>query len=374
MEAWPPSSQSASNHHPFSSRSPDALVIQPDAVPTRIQVIQYSKDNARKFIVEDPEDLKAYLSKPETVTWIDVQGLGKAEVLQSIAQVLNLHPLLLAQVVNVPQRPRAENFNTHQLIITRNVTPKMASAADAGFDLEQISLVIGPGYVVTFQEEPEHDCFEPVRERIRRRNSLLHAHGADFLAYALLDATIEGFFPVIEDYGERLEDLEIEIVERPKQPSLQRINRVKRELLTLRRAAWPMRDAINEILREDCPLIGDSVRVYLRECYDHTVQIIDIIETYREVASSLMDVYLSSLSNQTNEVMKVLTIISVIFIPLTFIAGIYGMNFNTERSPLNMPELNWYWGYPAVLAVMAAIGGGMTFYFWRKGWIGGPRR
>jgi magnesium transporter len=234
---------------------------------------------------------------------------------------------------------------------------------------EQVSFILGRHYLLTVQEEPEHDSFSFVRERIRSNKGLIRKQGADYLAYALLDSIIDGFFPVLEAYGERLEDLENEVVEKPTRKTLEKIHTLKRELLTLRRSIWPQRDAINLLIRDSNNLISAEVRVYLRDCYDHAVQVIDMVETYRELASSLMDVYLSSVSNRMNEIMKTLTVISAIFIPLTFVAGIYGMNFNTEMSPWNMPELNWYWGYPACLALMVAIAGVLVFFFWRRGWF-----
>jgi magnesium transporter len=228
---------------------------------------------------------------------------------------------------------------------------------------------LGKHYLLTVQEEPDYDCFGPVRERIRLGKGTIRQHQADYLAYSLIDAIIDGFFPVLEDYGEALEELEDEVVANPNRQSLEKIHRIKRELLSLRRAIWPQRDAINSLIRDCNHLISDEVRVYLRDCYDHAVQVIDMVETYREVASSLMDVYVSSVGNRMNEVMKFLTIVSTIFIPLTFIAGVYGMNFDTDVSPWNMPELEWYWGYPACILLMGGIATWLIFYFKRKGWF-----
>ncbi|MHC5724992.1 MAG: magnesium/cobalt transporter CorA, partial [Nostoc sp.] len=229
--------------------------------------------------------------------------------------------------------------------------------------------ILGKNYLLTVQEEPEHDCFEAVRSRIEKNKGTIRKQGADYLAYALLDAIIDGFFPVLELYGERIEELEEEVIVKPTPQTPQNIYQIRRELLQLRRAIWPQRDAINSLIRDGSELIGEEVRIYLRDCYDHTVQVMDMVETYRELASGLMDVYLSAVGNKMNEIMKVLTIVSTIFIPLTFVAGIYGMNFNTEKSPYNMPELNSYWGYPVCLAVMGAIAFGLLFFFWRRGWL-----
>lgn len=208
-----------------------------------------------------------------------------------------------------------------------------------------------------------------MRLRIDKGKGLIRKQGADYLAYALLDAIIDGFFPVLELYGERLEELEEEVIFNPSRKTLQQIYQIRRELLQLRRAIWPQRNAISSLIRDGSQLLGAEVQIYLRDCYDHAVQVMDMVENYRELASGLMDVYLSAVSNKMNEIMKLLTVVSAIFIPLTFVAGIYGMNFNTETSPYNMPELSWYWGYPICLAVMAAIASGLLFFFWRRGWL-----
>lgn len=345
--------------------APGTLSIEADASPPVIFLIDYNEQNATRIKINEPEDCLPYLDTV-SISWIDVQGLGSENVLRRLGNVFDLHPLVLEDVVNVPQRPKIDEYGDQLLIITRMVTPKDNGR---GFVAEQVSLILGKNYLLTVQEEPDFDCFGPVRERIRAAKGTIRQHRADYLAYALIDAIIDGFFPVLEDYGEALEELEDEVVANPTRQSLEKIHRIKRELLSLRRAIWPQRDSINTLIRDSNNLISDEVRVYLRDCYDHAVQVIDMVETYREVASSLMDVYVSSVGNKMNEVMKLLTIISTIFIPLTFIAGVYGMNFNTEVSPLNMPELNWFWGYPACLGVMAAIAIALIFYFKRKGWF-----
>ena len=344
---------------------PGTLNIEADASPPTIFLIDYNESNAIRIKIDDPEDCVPYLDK-ESVSWVDVQGLGSEDVLRRIGHVFELHPLMLEDVVNVPQRPKVDEFDDQLLIIARMVTPRESGR---GFVAEQVSLILGKHYLLTIQEEPDFDCFGPVRDRIRTAKGTIRHHQADYLAYALLDAIIDGFFPVLEDYGELLEELEAEVVENPTQKSLEKIHRIKRELLSLRRAIWPQRDAINGLIRDYNHLISDEVNVYLRDCYDHTVQVIDMVETYREVASSLMDVYVSSIGNKMNEVMKFLTMVSTIFIPLTFIAGVYGMNFDHAESPWNMPELSWYWGYPFAMGSMLAIAIGLIIYFKRKGWF-----
>jgi magnesium transporter len=343
---------------------PGLLNIEDDAPAPVIVLIDYNEDNAVRIHVPTPEDCAPYLDT-ESVSWVDVQGLGSEDVLLRLGSVFSLHPLVLEDVVNVPQRPKVEEYDDQLLIIARMVMPKENGR---GFVSEQVSIILGKHYLLTVQEEPELDTFNPVRDRIRTGRGNIRKNQADYLAYTLLDTIIDGFFPVLETYGEQIEDLEDEVVMRPTHQTLERIYTIKRELLAIRRAIWPQRDAINILIR-DCSLVSDEVRLYLRDCYDHAVQVLDMVETYRELASSLMDVYLSSVGNKMNEVMKLLTIISTIFIPLTFIAGIYGMNFNTERSPFNMPELNWYFGYPLCIAIMLSIAGALVYYFWKRGWF-----
>jgi magnesium transporter len=344
---------------------PGTLDIDPDSPPPVIVLIDYNDAKAVRLEVASPEECIPYLDT-ESVSWVDVKGLGNEDILQRLGRVFTLHPLVLEDVVNVPQRPKVEEHSNQLLIIARMVTLKDDSET---FINEQVSLILGKHYLLTVQEEPDYDSFGPIRERIRTNKGTIRKHGADYLAYALLDSIIDGFFPVLESYGERLEELEDEVVANPTRKTLEKIHSLKRELLSLRRAIWPQRDAINSLIRDGSELISDEVRVYLRDCYDHTVQVLDMVETYRELASSLMDIYLSSVSNKMNEVMKVLTVMSSVFIPLTFIAGVYGMNFNPDASPWNMPELNWYWGYPACIAIMVITAVTLIFFFWRRGWF-----
>ncbi|MGI8500471.1 MAG: magnesium/cobalt transporter CorA [Hassallia sp.] len=338
---------------------PGTIIIDADAPPPIIFLIDYNKTDVTRKQLNTPEECTPYLDK-ESVSWVDVQGLGSADILERLAKVFDLHPLVLEDVVNVPERPKIEDYDDQLVIISRMVVPKERVC---GFYSEQVSLVLGKYYLLTVQEEPEHDCLEGVRSRIEKGKGLIRSSGADYLAYTLLDAIIDGFFPVLELYGDRIEELEEEVIVNPTPKTLQKIYKIKRELLQLRRAIWPQRDAINSLIREGNDLISDEVRIYLRDCYDHAVQVMDMVETYRELASGLMDVYLSAVSNRMNEVMKFLTVMSSIFIPLTFIAGLYGMNFEY------MPELKWYWGYPLCLAAMAAIAGGLIFVFWQRGWF-----
>jgi magnesium transporter len=246
----------------------------------------------------------------------------------------------------------------------------MLTLRDGEIQSEQLSLYLGPRFLLSFQEIPG-DCLDPVRSRLRQGGAL-RERGSDFLAYAILDAVIDGYFPVLEHCGDRLESLEEEVLAHPSPAAVRRVHEVRRELLLLRRAVWPLREAVNALLRDPHPRLGEETRLFLRDCYDHTVQILDLVETYRELASGLTDVYLSSIGQRTNETMRLLTVISTIFIPLTFLAGVWGMNFDTASSPWNMPELLWRWGYPAALAFMLAIALLMLWAFRRRGWLGTP--
>jgi magnesium transporter len=350
-------------HQPGSL--PGTINIRETAKPPQISILDYNQQQAVWATDLTPDECLDYLDT-ESVSWVDVSGFGNKETLQALGRVFKLHPLVLESIVNVPQRPKIEDHQEQLVIITQMAIVK---PGEAGFWLEQVSFVLGKYYLLTIQEEPERDCFNPIRDRIRQNKGLIRSSGADFLTYALWDVIIDGYFPILEVYGETIELLEGEVVTTPSERTLAKIQRIKRELLLLRRAIWPQRDAINALIRDGHALIDPNVLRYLKDCYDRTVQLIDTIETYRELASGLMDVYLSAVSNKMNEVMKLLAVISTIFIPLTFIAGLYGMNFNPDASPWNMPELNWYWGYPFCLGVMSAIAIILVVYFWQRGWL-----
>jgi len=338
---------------------PGTLNIEADASPPTIVLIDYNETNETRLAIQKPEACSPYLNT-KSVSWVDVVGLGNEEILQRLGQVFELHPLILEDVVNVPQRPKVEYYEDQLVIIALMVMPK---PKEKGFWSEQVSFVLGKHYLLTVQEEPLRDSFQPVRDRIRTNTGRVRHTGADYLAYALLDAVIDGFFPVLEDYGERIEALEDEVILNPTPHTLEKIYQLRRELLALRRAIWPQRSAINNLIRDGSSLISPDVQIYLRDCYDHTIQVLDMVETYRELASSLMDVYLSSVGHKMNEIMKLLTIISTIFIPLTFIAGVYGMNFK------HMPELNWTWSYFVCWLLMILISVVLFFFFWRRGWF-----
>lgn len=344
---------------------PGTIIVDENAEQPIIFLIDYNQTELIHKQISYPEECLNYLDT-ESVSWVDVQGLGNKDILHRLGQSFDLHPLVLEDIVNMVERPKIEDYEDQLVIIAHMVVPNNNNGS---FYSEQVSLVLGKYYVLTVQEEPEHDCFDGVRMRIDKGKGIIRRQGSDYLAYSLLDAIIDGFFPVLELYGERIDELEEEVIVNPNQKTLQKIYQVRRELLQLRRAIWPQRDAINSLIRDGSELISDDVRIYLRDCYDHAVQVMDIVETYRELVAGLMDVYLSAISNKMNEIMKLLTVVSSIFIPLTFIAGVYGMNFNTEKSPHNMPELNWYWGYPLCLGAMALVAISLLYFFWRRGWL-----
>ena len=338
---------------------PGTLIIEPDAKPSRIILIDYDEDNAVRKVDITPNACAPYIGT-NTVSWMDIQGLGSETVLKQVGEIFNLHPLLLEDVVNVPQRPKLEDYNNQLLVISQMVRLK---EDESGFDTEQVSFVLGKRYLLSFQEEELQDCFEIVRDRIRTSQGRVRKSGADYLTYLLLDTIIDGYFPVVEHYEDRIEALEDAIISNPDRETMQEIYDVRRELLALRRLIWPMRNVLHLLMRDHHGIVSDEVQIYFRDSYDHVIQILEIIEAYRELAASLMDVYMSTMGNKLNEIMKFLTVISTIFIPLTFIVGVYGMNFE------NMPELKGEWSYFLVWLVMLAVAGGLIFYFWRKGWF-----
>lgn len=342
---------------PGTLRAPEELRID----KVRVTVIDYDATRLQEKEVRTLSECTPYRDTP-SVTWINVDGLQDVQLLEALGTHYGLHPLALEDVLNVGQRPKVEDYDGYQFVVLKSIRLEGEE-----LQVEQIALFFGANYVLTFQEIPG-DSFEAVRDRIRKGKGRIRKAGADYLAYALIDALIDEFFPVLEAYGERIEALEEELIGRPSSATLHQIHRIKRDLLTLRRIAWPQRDLLNALLRGDSELITAETKIFLRDCYDHITQVMDMLETYRELAAGMLDVYLSSLSNRMNEVMKVLTIISTIFIPLSFVAGVYGMNFSPV-SPYNMPELHWRYGYPYSLGLMLAVAVGLLYFFRRRGWF-----
>jgi magnesium transporter len=349
----------ARRHHkrrPPAGAHAGAMAVAEGGGPLRIRVMDYQGPRHEERDVTDLEELARYKSA-DSITWIEVEGLGDERALRRIGEIFEIHPLALADVVNVPQRPKAESYEHHEFLVCR-----MAQLVGREIETEQVSLVIGPHWVVTFQPG-ERDVFDPVRQRIRT-NSLICTMGADFLAYALLDTLVDGYFPIIESLGDDLEALEERIVAGKIERNAGTIHVIRRQLLYFHRILWQQRDALNSLLRGESRFVGAPVRVYLRDTYDHAIHILDLVESFREMAVSLMEVHLSSISNRLNEVMRVLTVISTIFIPLTFLVGVYGMNFRV------MPELGWRWSYPILWVFMIGLALAMVVLFRRRGWIG----
>ncbi|MCI0650765.1 MAG: magnesium/cobalt transporter CorA [Planctomycetes bacterium] len=334
---------------------PGIPVVAPESLPPRIHAIRYSQHSIEEMDLLTVDECRALVT-PSHVTWIDVQGLGNVELLKAFGERFGLHPLAVEDIATSTQRPKMDDYDTHLYVITRMPEPGEMVGTD------QTSIFIGPNFVITFQEH-YGDCLGPVRERLRKGKGLMRRSGSDYLAYTIIDAIVDGYFPILETHGERLEALEDDVIENPTRNCLAKIYEAKRNLLTLRRAMWPLRDAVNSMIREESDLVTPQTRTYLRDCYDHAVQILDMVETYRELAAGLTEIYVSSLSQKLNEVMKVLTIISTIFIPLTFIAGVYGMNFDL------WPPGSWSGSFTTVMIGMTILAILMIFYFVRKGWI-----
>jgi magnesium transporter len=335
---------------------PGALAIPVGAPAPRIRLFSFDATKVEERTIENVEELATWCAATDRTLWVDVQGLGDERVLRRLGELFDLHPLLLADVVNVPQRPKVEGYDSMHLIVMRVV-----ELNHRDLQMEQVSLVLGRNFVLSIQERPG-DSFDPVRERLRSGGSIRRMK-ADYLAYALIDTIVDGYFPLLERLGEELEQLEEDVVRHPHPSELERIHSARRQLVTLRRAIWPLREELASLSRDDTGAFSRPVRVYVRDTYDHAVQAVDVVETYRELVASLMDVYLSRLSQRTNEIVKMLTLVSSIFIPLTFIVGVYGMNF------AYMPELQVRWAYPVVWAVMLVTAAGMLAYFWWRGWL-----
>ncbi|MEW4529980.1 magnesium/cobalt transporter CorA [Maioricimonas sp. JC845] len=354
--------------------APGSVLADPDAPPPRVRAISFGGGRFVEQEITDCNEIEPLLDE-FAVTWINVDGLGDAKLIRRLADLFGLHPLEIEDIVHVHQRAKVEDYGDHLFLIARMVhlaeTPDDDDAEPPdglGLSSEQLSIFLGGRFVLTFQEAPG-DCLDPVRERLRKNVGRLRQAGTDYLTYAILDAVIDSYFPIIEQYAEALDTIEDELDDGGTPRDLARLHYLRRELLTLRRAAWPLREAVSWLMRDSHKLIDDATRVYFRDCADHVFQILDAVGTYRELCSDLREYFFSITGQRTNEVMRLLTIIATIFIPLSFVAGVYGMNFDPEASPWNMPELDWRFGYFGALGIMASIAGVMLTYFWRKGWL-----
>jgi magnesium transporter len=343
--------------------SPGMILPDPAHHKPTIHVMAYGANGVVERDVAGPDQAREIVNQ-QPVTWINVEGLGDAPIIERFGELFGLHRLALEDTVNVHQRAKVDDYGQIVFVVLR-----MVQCSAERCSTEQLSMFVGPNWLITFQEGYPGDSFDRVRGRLREGGGRIRTLGVDYLAYALIDAVIDNYYPVLEVYAERLDELEDRVVEVAGKRVINDLHEVKADLLILRRAIWPLRDAVATLAREEHPRFSDHTRLFLRDCYDHVVQVVELVETYRELTADLRDLYMSSLSNRINETMRVLTIISTIFIPLTFIAGIYGMNFDPDSSRWNMPELRWQYGYPATLAAMAVTALAMVVYFYRQGWI-----
>lgn len=321
-------------------------------------MLDYDERNYSETVLPQIEQCMVSRGKP-SVTWVNIEGVHDIQALEKIGRRFNLHPLVMEDILNTDQRPKLEDYGDYLYIVLRMLTNGGESGEIVS---EQVSLILGENFVLSIQEGAEGDVFDSVRNRIRGGKGQIRRLGADYLAYALIDAVVDNYFIILEKIGEHIELLEESLIINPGPDTLQLLHHLKREMIYLRKSVWPLREVVSAMQRCDAALIHESTGYYLRDVYDHTIQVIDTIETFRDMLSGMLDIYLSSVSNRMNAVMKVLTVIATIFMPLTWIAGIYGMNFK------HMPELEWKWGYPAVWLVMLAIAAGMLVYFKKKKW------
>lgn len=328
------------------------------AETVRVRFMAYTPDHVEERDLSAVEESLAHKDR-DSVTWIHVDGIHDVDTVERLGRHFDIHPLVLEDIVNTNQRPKMEDYEDYLFLILKMIT---YNEAEKLLHVEQVGLIVGGKYVLSFQES-DSPVFEPVRERLRKGRGRIRKAGPDYLAYALMDAVVDNYFIVLEKIGEDVEELEDEVIGNPVPQTVESIHTLKRELLLLRKSVWPLREAVASLEKRDSPLIQEKTGLFLRDLYDHTIQVIDTIETFRDMVSAMMDSYLSSLSNRMNEVMKVLTIIATLFIPLTFIAGIYGMNFKV------MPELEWRYGYGIVWGVILLVAALMLFYFRKKKWL-----
>ena len=328
------------------------------AEAVQIHLMEYDREGLHERHLAAIEEAFACRDTP-MVTWVDIDGLQEVEVVRKIGDEFGIHPLVQEDILNATQRPKLEDHGSYLFIVAKMIY----GGEGQRIETEQLSLVVGTNYVISFQEKAGRDIFESVRERLRHNRGAIRQYGADHLAYALLDTTVDHYFGVMENLGDQVDQLEDTLLEKPEANMLLAIQQLRREVLFIRQAAWPLREVVNQLYRETSPLVAQETRLYLRDIYDHLVQMIDTVEIFREIVVGLLDLYLFNLNNRMGEVMKVLTIFTSIFIPLTFIVGVYGMNVH------HMPELDVPWAYPALWVVMISIGVGMVLFFRKKRWL-----
>lgn len=346
--------------------SPGEILISAESPKPVISRISFHQNTFSESQVVNLEEIRNLPS--DLIHWINLDGLGDAETIRLIGEFYNIHPLALEDIVSSQrQRPKLEEYDDSLFIIVR--MPVIKDGKCVACETEQLSIFLTENVVFTFQEVVGGDPFHGVRERIRKGKGKIRSRRADYLSYAILDAVIDSFFPVIDARSDDIELVEAEIIDRPSSVALKKVHLLKQELIMIRRSLWPLREVLNSLIRDTSDRISDETKLFLRDCYDHISLALDLTETYRELCSDLADLYLSTMSNKLNEVMKFLTVITTIFVPLTFIVGLYGMNFDPASSPWNMPELKWYYGYPISLVMMALVALTLVGYFRKRGWL-----
>lgn len=350
-------------YHPPGT-APGTLTAEPPASPgpTRIRIVEYDTEHYEEIADADLGQCHRSLAQP-AVTWVHVQGTLDPSLHERLGSLFGMHLLALEDILNRGQRPKTESYDDQLFVVCHLPRP-----GDRGVELTQASFFLGEGFVLSFCEGPA-DWFEPVLERLRNNTGRIRQRGADYLLYCLLDLAIDQGFPLMQALGERLDQLEEALLATPQQLELARLHVIRRDLLLLRRDLWPLREAVNRLANTNLALIGEDTRLYLRDCHDHVLQIIELVETYRDVTAGMLDVYLSSVSLRLNETMRVLAVIATLFIPPTFVVGLYGMNFDPAAGPLSMPELSWPLGYLGVWCIILAMVAGMLLYFRRKHWF-----
>lgn len=341
---------------------PGSLVVTAESAKPQVVLLGYGPADFFEKPIVDIREIQSFRDQ-FPVLWINVEGLGDPAVFTQLGEMFEIHPLALEDILDLRQRPKFEFHAPNHFMVVQNLE------FNETVTTEQICLVLGKNYVLTFQEK-QGDSLAIIRERIKKDKGRIRRCGPDYLLYALLDSIIDHYFPVLEKLSDQVEMSEISLFDETVDFDLQHFHGIKRDFNTIRRLLWPTRDVIAEIYMEELPMIQPETRTYFRDCYDHTAQMIDLVEILRENATTISDQYFSNLTIKTNEIMKVLTMIATIFIPLSFVAGVYGMNFDPNKSPLNMPELHWYWGYPFALGIMGVMAIGLVAFFYRKGWLG----
>jgi len=351
--------------YPPPGTAPATLIVPPEYQGQQpvLSLIEYDAHSIEERKIETMDELLPCLDN-DKVSWINVDGLGDPEFFQRLGREFRIHPLALEDIFNIGQRPKMDEYD-RQLFIVLDMAYENKKEEVV---FEQVCIVLAENFVITIQEDPG-DVFDAVRQRLRDGGGNARFMKADYLAYALIDAVIDQYFPIVESLGESMDDLQETLLDQPTRERLRDLHEFKRLIARIRRAVWPQREVVGRLMRDETGLVAARTKPFFRDCYDHTVIMVDILESFREAARNIMDVYLSSINIRTNEIMRVLTVISSIFIPLTFIAGVYGMNFDPKLSPFNMPELEWPFGYPFAIFLMLAVAIGMIVFFKRKKWI-----